>query len=81
MMSPMSAEASVIRSYVDWMLNVPWNKRSKINMDLAHAEKVLEEDHYGLTEVKERILEYLAVQKRVKKSKAPSFVWWALPGG
>ncbi len=80
MMSPMSAEASVIRSYVDWMLNVPWNKRSKINMDFAHAEKVLEEDHYGLTEVKERILEYLAVQKRVKKIKGPVICLVGPPG-
>lgn len=71
MMSPMSAEASVVRAYIDWMVNVPWSKRSKVRHDLARAEKILERDHYGLEEVKERILEYLAVQKRVKKIKGP----------
>ena len=71
MMSPMSAEASVLRSYVDWMVNVPWQQRSKIKHDLARAERILNEDHYGLDEVKERILEFLAVQKRVKKLKGP----------
>jgi ATP-dependent Lon protease len=80
MMSPMSAEASVIRSYVDWMLSVPWSKRSKVTMDLEHAERVLEEDHFGLAEVKERILEYLAVQKRVKKIKGPVICLVGPPG-
>ena len=64
MMSPMSAEASVVRGYIDWMLNIPWKKKSKIRTDLTKASDVLEEDHYGLEEVKERILEYLAVQKK-----------------
>lgn len=80
MMSPMSAEASVVRSYIDWMVNVPWNKRSKVRHDLASAEKILEEDHYGLEEVKERILEYLAVQKRVKKIKGPVLCLVGPPG-
>ena len=69
MMSPMSAEASVLRAYMDWMISVPWKKRSRVLNDLSHAQKVLEADHYGLDEVKERILEYLAVQARVKKVK------------
>jgi ATP-dependent Lon protease len=80
MMSPMSAEASVVRSYIDWMVNVPWKKRSKIKHDLAYAEEVLERDHYGLDEVKERILEYLAVQKRVKKIKGPVLCLVGPPG-
>lgn len=80
MMSPMSAEASVVRAYIDWMVSVPWNKRSKVRHDLARAEKVLEEDHYGLDEVKERILEYLAVQKRVKKIKGPVLCLVGPPG-
>ena len=80
MMSPMSAEASVLRGYVDWMLNVPWKKRSKVRHDIAHAEKVLNEDHYGLDEVKERILEFLAVQKRVKKLKGPVLCLVGPPG-
>jgi len=71
MMSPMSAEATVVRNYIDWLVSVPWKKRSKIRHDLATAEAVLEEDHYGLEKVKERILEYLAVQQRVKKLKGP----------
>ena len=70
-MSPMSAEATVVRTYIDTLLEVPWDKTTKINVDLAKAKKILDEDHYGLKEVKERILEYLAVQKRVKKMKAP----------
>ena len=61
MMSPMSAEATVVRNYIDWMLNVPWKKRSRIRKNLAEAEAILEADHYGLEKVKERILEYLAV--------------------
>ena len=63
MMSPMSAEASVVRGYIDWMLSIPWKKKSKIRSDLVKASDVLNEDHFGLEEVKERILEYLAVQK------------------
>ena len=80
MMSPMSAEASVVRGYIDWMLNIPWKKKSKIRTDLGKASDVLEEDHYGLEEVKERILEYLAVQKRVKKLKGPVLCLVGPPG-
>lgn len=80
MMSPMSAEASVLRNYIDWMVNVPWKKRSRVKHDLALAEKVLNEDHYGLEEVKERILEFLAVQKRVKKLKGPVLCLVGPPG-
>ena len=80
MMSPMSAEASVVRSYLDWMVNVPWKKRSKVRNDLARAEQMLEQDHYGLEEVKERILEYLAVQKRVGKAKGPVLCFVGPPG-
>jgi ATP-dependent Lon protease len=70
MMSPMSAEASVVRGYLDWMLNVPWKNKSKIRANIDLAKEILDKDHYGLDEVKDRILEYLAVQKRVKKSTA-----------
>lgn len=80
MMSPMSAEASVVRSYIDWMVNVPWKKRSKVKQDLSFAEEVLNRDHYGLDEVKDRILEYLAVQKRVKKIKGPVLCLVGPPG-
>ena len=80
MMSPMSAEASVVRAYIDWMIKVPWAKRSKVRHDLARAEAVLETDHYGLEEVKERILEYLAVQQRVKKMKGPILCLVGPPG-
>lgn len=80
MMSPMSAEASVVRAYIDWMLKVPWSKRSKVRHDLKRAESVLESDHYGLEEVKERILEYLAVQKRVKKMRGPILCLVGPPG-
>lgn len=80
MMSPMSAEASVVRAYVEWMVKVPWKKRSKVRHDLARAEAVLEQDHHGLEEVKERILEYLAVQKRVKKIKGPILCLVGPPG-
>lgn len=80
MMSPMSAEASVVRSYIEWMVNVPWKKRSKVRHDLDAAEKILDADHYGLEEVKERILEYLAVQKRVKKIKGPILCLVGPPG-
>jgi len=80
MMSPMSSEASVVRTYIDWMVSIPWKKRSKVRLDLAAAEAVLESDHYGLDEVKERILEYLAVQKRVKKLKGPILCLVGPPG-
>lgn len=80
MMSPMSSEASVVRTYLDWMVNIPWKKRSKVRLDLAEAEAILESDHYGLKEVKERILEYLAVQKRVKKLKGPILCLVGPPG-
>jgi len=80
MMSPMSAEASVLRSYIDWMIKVPWKKRSKVRHDLERAASVLEADHFGLEEVKERILEYLAVQKRVKKIKGPILCLVGPPG-
>lgn len=80
MMPPMSAEATVVRNYIDWVLNVPWKKRTKVSRDLAHAEKVLEADHYGLEKVKERILEYLAVQQRVNKLKGPVLCLVGPPG-
>ncbi len=80
MMSPMSAEATVVRNYVDWLVNVPWKKRSKISRDLKKAEQILEEDHYGLDKVKQRILEYLAVQQRVKKPKGPILCLVGPPG-
>ena len=80
MMSPMSAEATVVRSYIDWMLKTPWKKRSRVRTDIPRAEEVLETDHYGLAEVKERILEYLAVQKRVKKIKGPVLCLVGPPG-
>jgi len=80
MMSPMSAEATVVRNYIDWMLNVPWKKRSRIRKDLAAAEAILEADHYGLEKVKERILEYLAVQQRVKAMKGPILCLVGPPG-
>ena len=80
MMSPMSAEASVVRSYIDWMVSVPWAKRSKVKHDLKRASTILDEDHYGLEEVKDRILEYLAVQKRVRKVKGPVLCLVGPPG-
>ncbi len=80
MMSPMSAEASVVRSYIDWMVSVPWSKRSKVKHDLKRATTILDEDHYGLEEVKDRILEYLAVQKRVRKVKGPVLCLVGPPG-
>ncbi len=79
-MSPMSAEATVVRTYLDWMVNVPWHKKTKVRLDLAKAEEVLDADHYGLEEVKERILEYLAVQKRVRKLKGPILCLVGPPG-
>jgi ATP-dependent Lon protease len=80
LMSPMSAEASVVRNYIETLTNLPWRKKSKVNSDLTHAEKVLNEDHYGLDKVKERILEYLAVQQRVDKVKAPILCLVGPPG-
>lgn len=80
MMSPMSSEASVVRTYLDWMVNIPWKKRSKVSLELDKAESILNADHYGLEEVKERILEYLAVQKRVKKLKGPILCLVGPPG-
>lgn len=80
MMSPMSAEATVVRNYIDWLLSVPWKQRSRVGRDLAQAEKVLEADHYGLEKVKERILEYLAVQQRVRKMKGPILCLVGPPG-
>ena len=79
-MSPMSAEATVVRNYLDWMLSIPWKKRSKVKKDLAHAETVLNEDHYGLEKVKERIVEYLAVQQRVGKVRGPILCLVGPPG-
>ena len=80
MMSPMSAEATVLRNYIDVLVGVPWKKKSKVTSDLSFAEKVLEDDHYGLDKVKERILEYLAVQQRVKKLKGPILCLVGPPG-
>ncbi len=80
MMSPMSAEATVVRNYIDWLISVPWKKRSKVSQDIVKAEEILEEDHYGLDKVKERILEYLAVQQRVKKMKGPILCLVGPPG-
>ncbi len=80
MMSPMSAEATVVRNYIDWLVNVPWKKRSKVRHDLTKAEEVLEADHYGLEKVKERIVEYLAVQQRVNKLKGPVLCLVGPPG-
>ena len=80
MMSPMSAEASVLRNYIDWMIGVPWKKKSKVKHDLTNSEKSLNQDHHGLEEVKERILEFLAVQKRVKKLKGPVLCLVGPPG-
>jgi len=80
MMSPMSAEATVVRNYIDWLVNVPWKKRSKVRKDLGKAQEVLDADHYGLEKVKERILEYLAVQQRVNKLKGPILCLVGPPG-
>jgi len=79
-MSPMSAEATVVRNYLDWMLSIPWKKRSRVKKDIKAAQKVLEADHYGLEKVKERILEYLAVQQRTKKMKGPILCLVGPPG-
>lgn len=80
MMSPMSPEATVTRNYLDWILDLPWKEKSKINSDLKKAEEILEADHYGLEKVKERIIEYLAVQQRVQKSKGPILCLVGPPG-
>ena len=80
MMSPMSAEASVVRGYIEWLVGVPWSKRSKVKHDIKRAKAVLDQDHYGLEEVKDRILEYLAVQKRVRKLKGPVLCLVGPPG-
>jgi ATP-dependent Lon protease len=80
LMSPMSAEATVIRNYIDTLVSLPWKKKSKVNNDLDNAEKVLDQDHYGLDKVKERILEYLAVQQRVDRVKAPILCLVGPPG-
>jgi ATP-dependent Lon protease len=79
-MSPMSAEATVVRNYLDWMLSLPWGKKSKVKKDIAHAEEILHDDHYGLEKVKERILEYLAVQQRAGKMKGPILCLVGPPG-
>ena len=80
MMSPMSAEATVVRGYIDWMLAIPWKKRSRVRHDIEKAREILDKDHYGLDEVKKRILEYLAVQSRVKKVKGPVLCLVGPPG-
>ena len=80
LMPPMSAEATVVRNYIDWMVNVPWKKKTKVRHDLKIAEQVLEAEHYGLEKVKERILEYLAVQQRVKQLKGPILCLVGPPG-
>jgi ATP-dependent Lon protease len=80
MMSPMSAEATVVRNYIDWLVKVPWKKRSRVLKDIAHAQKVLDQDHYGLEKVKERIVEYLAVLQRVEKIKGPILCLVGPPG-
>ena len=80
LMSPMSAEATVVRNYIDTLVSLPWRKKSKVAIDLASAEAVLEQDHYGLDKIKERILEYLAVQQRVDKLKAPILCFVGPPG-
>src|SRR5690606_32631259 len=79
-MSPMSAEASVVRNYIETLVNLPWKKKTKISKDLTVAESVLDADHYGLEKVKERIVEYLAVQQRVDKLKAPILCLVGPPG-
>ena len=79
-MSPMSAEATVVRNYLDWMLSIPWKKRTRIKKDIKNAEKILNDDHYGLQKVKERILEYLAVQQRSRKMKGPILCLVGPPG-
>ena len=79
-MSPMSAEATVVRNYLDWLLSIPWKKRTKVSKDIRHAQGILDADHYGLEKVKERIVEYLAVQQRVDKMKGPILCLVGPPG-
>ncbi len=79
-MAPMSAEATVVRNYLDWMLSIPWSKRSRVKKDLANAEKILDDDHFGLEKVKERIIEFLAVQKRSTKLRGPILCLVGPPG-
>ena len=79
-MSPMSAEATVVRNYLDWMIDLPWFKKDKTEIDLNKAQKVLDEDHFGLEKVKERIIEFLAVQKRMNKLKGPILCLVGPPG-
>ncbi|MDE0061733.1 MAG: endopeptidase La [Gammaproteobacteria bacterium] len=80
LMAPMSAEATVVRGYLDWMLSMPWKKRSRVRRDLPKAQRILDEDHYGLEEVKERIIEYLAVQSRVRRMSGPVLCFVGPPG-
>ena len=80
LMSPMSAEATVVRNYIDWLVKAPWKKRTKVRTDIAAAQKVLDEDHYGLEKVKERIVEFLAVQQRVQTLKGPILCLVGPPG-
>lgn len=79
-MSPMSAESTVVRNYLDWMISLPWGKTSKVNTDINNAKKILDEDHYGLEKVKDRILEFLAVQSRINKIKGPILCLVGAPG-
>ena len=79
-MSPMSAEATVVRNYLDWMIDIPWFKKDKVDIDLNKALKILDEDHFGLEKVKERIIEFLAVQKRMDKIKGPILCLVGPPG-
>ena len=80
LMTPMSAEATVVRNYIDWLISLPWNKKSKVAKDIEKAQKILDEDHYGLKKPKERILEYLAVQTLVKKLRGPILCLVGPPG-
>ena len=80
LMAPMSAEATVVRSYLDWIVNVPWRQKNRVRKDLAAAQKILDEDHYGLEEVKDRIVEYLAVQNRVPRMNGPVLCLVGPPG-
>ena len=79
-MSPMSAEATVVRNYLDWMIDLPWFKKDKVDIDLNNALKILDEDHFGLEKIKERIIEFLAVQKRKEKLKGPILCLVGPPG-
>ena len=80
-MAPMSAEATVVRGYLDWLVGLPWGKKSRVRKDIHSAQQVLDEDHYGLEDVKERIIEYLAVQNRVKTRRGQFCVWLDRRGG